>query len=329
MISETEITTETKILELPQINLDDINSDDIKDALTNWGTFELVGSTINKLRSLAKNALETSEKLFKLSKEELQKVADKPDRDREFHGYQNVRKETKESALLGKGPVRSQKAFHYKPYKKEQRIPEGLDATSYSEYYMERMKVLQRLYKAITEKIFTIDPARRSGFENDDRSVLTARKYKKPKKEGETGIPPHSDFGLLTLVVSDQPGLEVYKNRQWVAAPSGPDLRFYINVGDWSLIQLNNESFTVGLHRVPEVKDVRHSLALFLNPGFSEELATPKGGKVTFGEYLKHNNKSAYFAKGRVSIKSEKSENKDVANSVEQKEDQSQTLKNN
>lgn len=289
---------------LPQINIDKFDKEEMEKILKEYGTFELVGSSIEKLNADAINALEKTREILMLPIENLERV-----KQVGFHGFQNVRQETLEKqkakiALeedISNFPIRNQIAFHFKPYKEallapsESRIPLGIDALqvnidAYKKYYNDGMKVLHRLYKEIADNF--IPKTNVSDLENDTQSVLTTRRYFKGT-EGETGIPEHSDYGLLTLVVSDQPGLEVKHCENWLSAECTPKLRFYVNVGDWLLFQTGRKDFTAGIHRVPHIDEERFSMALFLNPPYTEEQETPKGGKVPFQKFL-FSDKSPY-----------------------------------
>lgn len=289
---------------LPQINIDKFDKDEMEKILKEYGTFELVGPSIEKLSADAQKALEKTKEILTLPIENLEKV-----KQVGFHGFQNVRQETldKQKAKIAldedisKFPIRNQIAFHYKPYKEanvsslDSRIPLGVDGLpvnveAYSKYYKDGMEVLHRLYKEIADNF--IAKTNVSNVENDTQSVLTTRRYFKGT-EGETGIPEHSDYGLLTLVVSDQPGLEVKHCENWLTAECTPKLRFYVNVGDWLLFQTGRKDFTAGIHRVPHIDKERFSMALFLNPPYGEEQETPKGGKVPYQKFL-FSDKSPY-----------------------------------
>lgn len=182
-----------------------------------------------------------------------------------------------------KAPIRNQIAFHLRPYY-DALDTGGVDIQVYYDYYAQGMLVLQRLYQEIGRCF--MDKKRMSNFDKDESSMLTSRRYYQCK-ENDAGIPTHAhtDYGLLTLAISDQPGLEVLKNVDWIAAPCGTPLpRFYVNVGDWLLFQLNNKAFIPGIHRVPNVMAQRFSVLLFLNPDNNDSIETTNG-MGTFQQY--------------------------------------------
>jgi isopenicillin N synthase-like dioxygenase len=265
---------------LPQVNFDDFDIADMEHALKYYGTFEIVGPTIDQLNAAAQAALDKTKDILNLDEAILEKVTHKG-----FNGFQNVHKESIKRAAEGKGVVRNQIAYHFKPYEKDSsRIPEGVEVKAFEEYYQQGMAVLRVLYRKIATGFIT-NPNKVSNCTNGKPSVLSTRKYF-PAKDGETGIPAHSDYGLLTLVVSDKPGLEVQKDGHWINAPAGSKMRFFINVGDSALFQMNNPSYKVGMHRVPNVNEVRLSLALFLNPPLDEKMTLPNGVEETFQSFL-------------------------------------------
>jgi isopenicillin N synthase-like dioxygenase len=254
---------------MPQINLDDFTIEEINDALRNFGSFELVGPTIDKLRKYAEDALaKTKEILIKAPA--LSEAEQKAIENQGFNGFQDVREQSKARVAKGEGSIRNQIAWHFKPYLSP-RAPEGINIAAIEEYYQQGMAVLQSFYRKLIT-ILKVDPSRISPYENDTKSALSTRRYF-AGKVGGTGIPVHSDYGRLTLVFSDQTGLEVQKkDGNWLPTEK---LRFYINPGDWFRLQVGDPSFMPGIHRVPEIPEGRadrYSMALFLNPGESEKL---------------------------------------------------------
>jgi isopenicillin N synthase-like dioxygenase len=71
-----------------------------------------------------------------------------------------------------------------------------------------------------------------------------------PEPELTLGMPPHSDYGLLTLLLQDQhvQGLEIYHKSSWLPVCPIPN-SFVVNVGDHLEI-LSNGRYKSVLHRV-------------------------------------------------------------------------------
>jgi isopenicillin N synthase-like dioxygenase len=285
--------------EIPVIDLDNPDKDALAYALREYGSFEIKGSVVEALKPYAQEALNTTKQVYNLDKEVLNKVAIS---NREFQGFQNVKKETKNNPKEGRGARRYQKAYHFNPNhpRVPLRIPEGINPEAFHDY-LRGTTVLYTLYTQMAE--FFIDSDRRTDFSDAKHSVLTTRLYSPvknkttdeniPQTEEQrieaTGIPAHSDYGTLTLVFSNKPGLEVYKDGEWVSAPNEPAPRFFVNVGDWCRFQMNHPEFKVGIHRVPAVKEPRHSLALFVNEADEKIIQFPNGRIGRFIDYLKSN----------------------------------------
>ena len=87
-----------------------------------------------------------------------------------------------------------------------------------------------------------------------------------PSAEDAPGIGAHTDYECFTLLLADQPGLEVLNGEgQWIDAPpvavEGEEL-FVINVGDMLEVMTAGQ-FVATTHRVRKVKAERYSFPLF------------------------------------------------------------------
>jgi isopenicillin N synthase-like dioxygenase len=292
---------------LLQINIDDFDKETMTEILKKHGTFEVVGPSVDALSADFLEAMEECKMLFKhlseLPEESLKNIYHNlPLTSGEkvlFHGFQDVQKETrKKLEEQGIGEVRYQTGFHFKPYLPP-RLPEGItELKAYAKYYEKGMVFLHRLYDIISEAF--IKSENKSTFrETDQTSVLTSREYIPGDKRGGVGIIPHSDYGLLTLVASDKPGLQALEGEniklgQWIDAPCGEPgkPRFHINVGDWLLFETEDKEFVAGVHQVPQVKEEnRYSFSLFLNPHLDEVRSTFKDILVDYDKYLKSDKK--------------------------------------
>jgi isopenicillin N synthase-like dioxygenase len=87
-----------------------------------------------------------------------------------------------------------------------------------------------------------------------------------PSAEDAPGIGAHTDYECFTLLLADQPGLEVLNNRgQWIDAPPvtiDGEEAFVINVGDM-LEVMTAGAFVATSHRVRKVRHERYSFPLF------------------------------------------------------------------
>ena len=87
-----------------------------------------------------------------------------------------------------------------------------------------------------------------------------------PSAEDAPGIGAHTDYECFTLLLADQPGLEVLNDLgQWIDAPpvtvDGEEL-FVINVGDMLEVMTAGQ-FVATTHRVRKVRAERYSFPLF------------------------------------------------------------------
>ena len=110
-----------------------------------------------------------------------------------------------------------------------------------------------------------------------------------PKHEDQTNIGhnKHTDIGSLTLLFSEQWGLQVFTpgERRWAWVQPRPHGHATINVGD-SLRFLSGKTLYSCLHRVIPVdgqsqKEDRYSIAYFLRPENSAVYEDADGKRVT------------------------------------------------
>ena len=116
------------------------------------------------------------------------------------------------------------------------------------------------------------------------------------------GVAPHSDFGCITLLLQETPGLEVlFPNGEWVAAPPIENT-LVVNIGDL-LARWSNNKLLSTKHRVRNTgTDARYSIAMFYDPDpgavvdpldlIPEE--APKFEPVTAANYILARNKGAF-----------------------------------
>ena len=123
--------------------------------------------------------------------------------------------------------------------------------------------------------------------------------------EERFGSAPHTDFGVLTLLLQDMNGgLQVLtKDNQWVAAPPIPGT-FVCNIGDL-LHRWTNDKLSSNLHRVINRSgNERHSIPIFFDPDPDaiidprdfklEEGETPRYQPVSVSDYIQSQNKKVF-----------------------------------
>ncbi len=120
--------------------------------------------------------------------------------------------------------------------------------------------------------------------------------------EQRFGVAPHTDFGVLTLLLQDMNGGLQVQNRsgEWIEAPPIPGT-LVCNIGD--LLQLwTNDRFISTLHRVVNRSGkARYSIPVFFDPN-SDTLvdprdlgaAMPKHRPVVAGEHIVGRNKKSF-----------------------------------
>jgi len=116
---------------------------------------------------------------------------------------------------------------------------------------------------------------------------------------GMFGAGAHTDWGSFTILATDQtPGLQIYRNDQWLHVPPRPDC-LIVNSGD-QIAQLTNDTYKSALHRVvistSASNKPRYSTAVFTYfnvharvgplPQFVHERAVPKYPSRTTLEYF-------------------------------------------
>lgn len=118
------------------------------------------------------------------------------------------------------------------------------------------------------------------------------------------GSSPHTDFGVLTLLLQDENGGLQVKNRdgEWVAAPP-IEGTLVCNIGDL-LHRWSNEFLSSNFHRVINRSGKeRHSLVVFFDPDPDavidpSDLGFPDGREkyppITTGEYIQDKNRKSF-----------------------------------
>ncbi|KAK9265898.1 hypothetical protein L1049_012451 [Liquidambar formosana] len=117
--------------------------------------------------------------------------------------------------------------------------------------YSKQTKFLYlRLMEAILESIGLVDESDAlKGFEDGSQLIVVNCYPKCPEPDLTLGMPPHSDYGLLTLLLQDEvKGLQIHHQGSWVTVEPMPN-SFVVNVGDHLEIFTNGRYKSV-LHRV-------------------------------------------------------------------------------
>jgi isopenicillin N synthase-like dioxygenase len=115
-------------------------------------------------------------------------------------------------------------------------------------------------------------------------------------KEGIFGVGAHSDFGLMTMLATDDtPGLQIFIDGEWMNVPPRP-ADFVVNLGD-IMQRWTNDYIKSTLHRVVNFSGShRYSMPFFYEPDFDtvveclplfvDEQNPAKYLKTTTGQYF-------------------------------------------
>ncbi|KAI3778349.1 hypothetical protein L2E82_07585 [Cichorium intybus] len=126
------------------------------------------------------------------------------------------------------------------------------------EYSTKTRHLYERVMTAILESLGVTDE---NVLLEDGNQLMMVNCYPAcPQPELTLGLPPHSDYGLLTLLLQDQvEGLQIQHNGRWVTVKPIPN-SFVVNIGDQFEIFSNGRYKSV-VHRVA-VNSMRSRLSV-------------------------------------------------------------------
>ena len=120
--------------------------------------------------------------------------------------------------------------------------------------------------------------------------ALLRGNYYPPRPQRATaldyGIAPHTDYGCLTLLTSNETsGLEIQTRQgEWIPVSTGAD-EYVVNFGEMLAIWTANRVRST-LHRVIGPKHPRYSTVLFFNPNYDTNIAPAGTRSRLAGDYL-------------------------------------------
>ncbi|KAF8411804.1 hypothetical protein HHK36_004363 [Tetracentron sinense] len=136
------------------------------------------------------------------------------------------------------------------------------------EYAEELLKVTDVLLELLSEGLGLERKALKSSLRGEEIELeMKINMYPPcPQPQLALGVEPHTDMSALTILVpNDVPGLQVWKDDNWVAVDYIPNALF-VHVGD-QIEVLSNEKYKSVLHRSLVNKDrLRMSWAVFCTP---------------------------------------------------------------
>ncbi|KAJ3681830.1 hypothetical protein LUZ60_014403 [Juncus effusus] len=299
-------------LNLPLIDLSNperiSTAKSIHQACVEYGFFYLINHRIDD--SVIKQVFEESKKFFNLAFDEKMKL----ERSTDHRGYTVPYAETLDPSQLKGDPKES---FYIGP------MQDGLNKWPSQEslpiwretmilYFENILDVGTRLISLIAlaldldENFFD-----KIGAFNPPMPFLRLLHYQgeiSPSDKGNLGLSAHSDYGMITLLLTDGvPGLQICREKDkrpqiWEDV-SHIDGALIVNIGDM-LERWTNGIFRSTMHRVVAVGQERYSAAFFLDPNYDcmvecleschSETSPPRFPPIKMGEYIHGRFKATY-----------------------------------
>ncbi|KAG5544888.1 hypothetical protein RHGRI_017373 [Rhododendron griersonianum] len=245
----------------------DVVVDEISRACSEWGFFLLTDHDVSPVAIL--RLKEVGEEFFNLPLKEKESYANDPSSGR-FDGYG-----TKMTKNLDEKVEWMDYFFHvmYPPKKVNYDIwPKNPPSYrgAIEEYSRELQQVTNKLLELLSEGLGLEGKALRSCLRDEEIEYeMKINMYPPcPQPELALGVEPHTDMSALTLLVpNDVPGLQVWKDGNWVAVNYLPNALF-VHVGDQVEV-LSNGKYKSVLHRsLVDKERTRMSWAVFVTPPY-------------------------------------------------------------
>lgn len=268
---------------LPVINLSRLSEDateaaKLESALQSWGLVLVTNHGIET--SLMDGVMDASREFFRQPLEEKQKYSNLIDGKRfQVEGYGNDRVATERQILnwndrlhLKVAPEDERDYTHWPKH------PESFRDVLH-EYALETKRVRDGIFRA-TAKILELDEDHFVRLISDRAAAFARFNYYPPcpRPDLVNGVQPHSDAGVLTILLVDKDvrGLQVQRDGVWYNVPPMP-YTLLINLGDVMEI-MSNGIFKSPVHRVvTNAEKERISLAVFYGVG-AENALEPAAG---------------------------------------------------
>lgn len=164
------------------------------------------------------------------------------------------------------------------------------DITKYSETFSYRIgcgyklhTIFDSYYEIVSkcaEKIFDkISLLLKIDEKFDFCNTLQMIHYPESQNDEKKGIPDHTDWGFLTILVTTEKGLQVKMKNEWIDVPVVPN-HFIINLADMMEI-ISDHKLKAITHRVITKRE-KYSIAFFMEPTRNSYVKN-----IRFGDYFK------------------------------------------
>ncbi|XP_057823450.1 2-oxoglutarate-Fe(II) type oxidoreductase hxnY [Cryptomeria japonica] len=284
----------------------------IRQACLDSGFFYVINHGVSQ--ELFDDLFHQSRKFFEFPLEEKMKVL----RDQNFRGYTPLEDEKLDPSKQTKGdckegyyigvevakddPRATKRFFGSNVWPSEEILPGWRQIME--KYHQEALNVGRKVARLIALALnLNANFFDKPEILEDPIAILRLLHYVDEKSKPELGIygaGAHSDFGLLTLLVTDEvSGLQICKNKD-AQSQNWEDVNplkgaFIVNIGDM-LERWSNNIFRSTMHRVLLSGQERYSVAFFLEPGpdclveclptCHSETNPPRHPPVKYGDYL-------------------------------------------
>ncbi|KAL5728820.1 aminocyclopropanecarboxylate oxidase [Ranunculus cassubicifolius] len=277
-------------MEIPVIDLEGLNGDFsmetielLHHACEKWGFFKVSNHGIDS------NLLEKVKKLVNLHFEEYMKKSFYESEVAKVckGGNEVIGKDWESSFFIWHRPISNIKEFP--------NFSEEL-CKAIEEYINQVLKLAEKLAEAMCKNLgLEKDYIKKafSGASGPSVGTKVAKYPQCPKPDLVKGLRAHTDAGGIILLLQDDqvPGLEFFKDGNWVEIPPSTNNTIFINTGD-QLEILSNGRYKSVVHRVmADENGSRLSIATFYNPA-GDAIISPAPGLLypnnfTFQDYLK------------------------------------------
>ncbi|XP_021770459.1 hyoscyamine 6-dioxygenase-like [Chenopodium quinoa] len=253
-------------VDVPIIDLQEENSSQhIMKAIQEFGLFQVINHGVSK--DLIDEALKVFKEVFELPPEEKSKINMEEDLNQFCRIYSSSYNFNTEKFHYWRDVLK----HHCSPLEECIKFwPQNPE--NYREIvgaYVTELKDLgARILECISEGIGLEKGYFASELSADN--ILTVNHYPPCSNPSLTlGLTKHSDPNLITILQAvplHVPGLELFKNGQWMSVDTVPDA-FVVFVGN-QLEVVSNGELKAAVHRVSNATEARTSAAFFINPSY-------------------------------------------------------------